>query len=122
MRADPNGYGHGTAGPDGPLRSRTWPGSTGSREAADEPGKRNGRSDLEGRQANALGEALACSYNRSLSHRVPFTPRPPLALTLRSLLETLKRLTTRHRRKLTLLAPGLERRRPRIAAEGYAAR
>ncbi len=44
-----------------------------------------------------------------------------MALTLRSFLETLKRFSTRHRRKLTL-APGLERRRPRIAAEDYAAR
>ena len=45
-----------------------------------------------------------------------------MALTLRSFLERLKRFSTRHRRKLTLLAPGLERRRPRIAAEDYAAR
>jgi hypothetical protein len=45
-----------------------------------------------------------------------------VALTLRSFLETLKRFRTRHRRRLPFLAPALERRRPRIAAEDYAAR
>ena len=45
-----------------------------------------------------------------------------MALTLRSLLETLERFRTRHRRRLPFLAPALERRRPRIAAEDYAAR
>jgi hypothetical protein len=46
-----------------------------------------------------------------------------VALTLRGLLvDTLEQLRTRHRRRLTFLAPALERRRPRIAAEDYAAR
>jgi hypothetical protein len=45
-----------------------------------------------------------------------------LALTLRSFLETLDQLRTRHRRRLPFLAPALERRRPRIVAEDYAAR
>ncbi len=45
-----------------------------------------------------------------------------MALTLRSLLERLERFRTRHRRRLPFLAPALERRRPRIAAEDYAAR
>lgn len=45
-----------------------------------------------------------------------------MALTLRSFLETIERFRTRHRRKLPFLAPALERRRPRIAAEDYAAR
>lgn len=45
-----------------------------------------------------------------------------MALTLRSLLETLERFRTRHRRRLPFLAPAVERRRPRIAAEDYAAR
>jgi iron-sulfur cluster repair protein YtfE (RIC family) len=45
-----------------------------------------------------------------------------VALTLRSFLESLDRLRARHRRRLALLAPALERRRPRIAAEDYAAR
>jgi hypothetical protein len=45
-----------------------------------------------------------------------------LALTLRSLLDRLEQLRTRHRRRLNFLAPALERRRPRIAAEDYAAR
>lgn len=45
-----------------------------------------------------------------------------MALTLRSLLETLERFRTRHRRRLPFLARALERRRPRIAAEDYAAR
>lgn len=45
-----------------------------------------------------------------------------MALTLRSFLETLERFRTRHRRRLPFLAPPLERRRPRIAAEDYAAR
>jgi hypothetical protein len=48
--------------------------------------------------------------------------RRAVALTLRSFLETLERLRTRHRRRLPFLAPALERRRPRIAAEDYAAR
>lgn len=45
-----------------------------------------------------------------------------MALTLRSLLERLERFRTRHRRRLPFLARALERRRPRIAAEDYAAR
>ncbi|HEY3011359.1 MAG TPA: hypothetical protein VGJ36_01335 [Gemmatimonadales bacterium] len=45
-----------------------------------------------------------------------------MALTLRSFLEILGQLRTRHRRRLPFLAPALERRRPRIAAEDYAAR
>jgi hypothetical protein len=45
-----------------------------------------------------------------------------VALTLRSLLERLERFRTRHRRRLPFLAAALERRRPRIAAEDYAAR
>ncbi len=45
-----------------------------------------------------------------------------MALTLRSFLERLERFRTRHRRRLAFLAPALERRRPRIAAEDYAAR
>ena len=45
-----------------------------------------------------------------------------MALTLHSVLETLERFRTRHRRRLPFLAAALERRRPRIAAEDYAAR
>ena len=45
-----------------------------------------------------------------------------MALTLRRFLETFEQLRTRHRRRLPFLAPALERRRPRIAAEDYAAR
>ena len=45
-----------------------------------------------------------------------------MALTLRSFLEKLERFRTRRRRRLAFLAPALERRRPRIAAEDYAAR
>jgi hypothetical protein len=43
-------------------------------------------------------------------------------LMLRSFLERVQQLRTRHRRRLSFLAPALERRRPRIAAEDYAAR
>jgi hypothetical protein len=45
-----------------------------------------------------------------------------VGFSLRSLLELLKQLRSRHRRRLPFLAPALERRRPRIAAENYAAR
>jgi iron-sulfur cluster repair protein YtfE (RIC family) len=45
-----------------------------------------------------------------------------VALTLRSFLEFLDRFRTRHRRQLPFLAPAVERRRPRLAAEDYAAR
>jgi hypothetical protein len=45
-----------------------------------------------------------------------------VALSLRSFLETLEQLRTRHRRRLSFLAPAIERRRPRVAAEDYAAR
>jgi hypothetical protein len=45
-----------------------------------------------------------------------------VALTLRGLLDGFEQLRIRHRRQLTFLAPALERRRPRIAAEDYAAR
>jgi hypothetical protein len=41
---------------------------------------------------------------------------------LHRFLESLAQLRTRHRRRLPFLAPALERRRPRIAAEDYAAR
>jgi hypothetical protein len=44
-----------------------------------------------------------------------------VALSLRSFLKTLERLRSRHRRRLSF-APAMERRRPRIAAEDYAAR
>ena len=45
-----------------------------------------------------------------------------MGLTLRSLLDRLEQLRTRHRRRLIFLAPAMERRRPRIVAEDYAAR
>ncbi len=45
-----------------------------------------------------------------------------MALTLRSFLESLERFRTRHRRRLAFLVPAIERRRPRMAAEDYAAR
>jgi hypothetical protein len=45
-----------------------------------------------------------------------------VALSLRSFLKTLDQLRSRHRRRLPFLAPAMERRRPRIAAEDYAAR
>jgi hypothetical protein len=45
-----------------------------------------------------------------------------LGSTLNHILETLAQLRSRHRRRLPFLAPPLERRRPRIAAEDYAAR
>jgi hypothetical protein len=45
-----------------------------------------------------------------------------LGSTLHRLVETLVHLRTQHRRRLPFLAPPLERRRPRIAAEDYAAR
>lgn len=45
-----------------------------------------------------------------------------MGLSLHSLLEALKQLRAHHRRRLAFLAPALERRRPRIAAEDYAAR
>jgi hypothetical protein len=45
-----------------------------------------------------------------------------MAHTLRGLLVRLEKLRTRHRRRLLFLAPAMERRRPRIAAEDYAAR
>jgi len=41
---------------------------------------------------------------------------------LHSFLEAFEQLRSRHRRRLPFLAPALERRRPRIAAEDYAAR
>ena len=59
----------------------------------------------------------------SFTHNHSHSPkRPAVALTLRSFLERLERFRTRHRRRLAFLAPALERRRPRIAAEDYAAR
>lgn len=59
----------------------------------------------------------------SFSHNHSHSPkRPAVALTLRSFLERLERFRTRHRRRLLFLAPAMERRRPRIAAEDYAAR
>jgi hypothetical protein len=45
-----------------------------------------------------------------------------MAPTLHGFLHTIDLLRTRHRRRLPFLSPALERRRPRIAAEDYAAR
>src|SRR5215217_5071711 len=45
-----------------------------------------------------------------------------MALTLPGVLQTLELLRSKHRRRLAFLAPPLERRRPGIAAEDYAAR
>lgn len=45
-----------------------------------------------------------------------------MGFALHRFLETLAQLRSRHRRRLPFLAPPLERRRPRIAAEDYAAR
>lgn len=45
-----------------------------------------------------------------------------VAISLRSVLKNLARLRSRHRRRLPFLTPAVERRRPRIAAEDYAAR
>jgi hypothetical protein len=45
-----------------------------------------------------------------------------MASTLQRFLQTLGQLRSQHRRRLPFLAPALERRRPRIAAEDYAAR
>jgi hypothetical protein len=41
---------------------------------------------------------------------------------LQNLKEMFDQLGTRHRRRLSFLSPGMERRRPRIQAEDYAAR
>jgi hypothetical protein len=43
-------------------------------------------------------------------------------LLLRTLKETLDQLRSRHRRRIPFLSPPIERRRPRILAEDYAAR
>jgi hypothetical protein len=48
--------------------------------------------------------------------------KPPVVAILRTILETLGQLRSHHRRRLPFLSPAMERRRPRIAAEDYAAR
>jgi hypothetical protein len=48
--------------------------------------------------------------------------RPAVISLLRSVLEKLRHLRSYNRRRLAFLSPALERRRPRIAAEDYAAR
>jgi hypothetical protein len=48
--------------------------------------------------------------------------RAPVGSFLRAVLETLDHLRSHHRRRLPFLSPAMERRRPRIAAEDYAAR
>jgi hypothetical protein len=48
--------------------------------------------------------------------------KPPVVSILRTIRETLGQLRAHHRRRLPFLSPALERRRPRIAAEDYAAR
>src|SRR5215212_10002279 len=45
-----------------------------------------------------------------------------MAPTLRGFLSSIELFRGRHRRRVPFLAPALERRRPRIAAEDYAAR
>jgi hypothetical protein len=48
--------------------------------------------------------------------------KPPVVAILRTIRETLGQLRSHHRRRLPFLSPAMERRRPRIAAEDYAAR
>jgi hypothetical protein len=48
--------------------------------------------------------------------------RLAVGLSLRGVLDVLKHLRSRHRRRLAFLEPAIERRRPRIQAENYAAR
>jgi hypothetical protein len=48
--------------------------------------------------------------------------RLPVVSILRTVLETFDHLRSHHRRRLPFLNPAMERRRPRIAAEDYAAR
>jgi hypothetical protein len=51
-----------------------------------------------------------------------FRHEASMGLNLQHVLSTLDQIRTRHRRRVPFLAPALERRRPRIAAEDYAAR
>jgi hypothetical protein len=68
-----------------------------------------------------LGSQLRLGYYRH-SPLAAVCKEGCVALSMQSLLDTLAQLRTRHRRRLTFLAPAIERRRPRIAAEDYAAR
>jgi hypothetical protein len=70
-----------------------------------------------------LGREPVSGYYRNLPNDQDSTPaEASVALSMRGLLGILEQLRTRHRRRLAFLAPALERRRPRIAAEDYAAR
>ena len=70
-----------------------------------------------------LGRKQVPGYYRSLPNQRASTPAEAMvALSMRGLLGILEQLRTHHRRRLPFLAPALERRRPRIAAEDYAAR
>jgi hypothetical protein len=70
-----------------------------------------------------LGPALSFGYNRQThSAGVILLAEVSLGSPLHRFLETLAQLRTQHRRRIPFLAPPLERRRPRIAAEDYAAR
>jgi hypothetical protein len=70
-----------------------------------------------------LGREPVPRYYRNLpNQRASITAEATVALSMRGLLGILEQLRTRHRRRLPFLAPALERRRPRIAAEDYAAR
>jgi hypothetical protein len=79
-------------------------------------------------QLESVKRAHYASFEVQSIIETPLIARPikswdaTMALTLRSFLETFDQLRTRHRRRLPFLAPALERRRPRIAAEDYAAR
>src|SRR6185312_8530894 len=74
----------------------------------------------------ALGREPDLDYYRKLPIDIPkHLPkqwRVSMALTLPGVLHTLEFLRSKHRRRLAFLAPPLERRRPVIAAEDYAAR
>jgi hypothetical protein len=70
-----------------------------------------------------LGWQPVPGYYRNLPHnRASTPPEATVSVTMSGLLGILEQLRTRHRRRLPFLAPALERRRPRIAAEDYAAR
>ena len=68
------------------------------------------------------GTPFQTIIDHSISYQRFHRWRLSVALTLRSLLDRLEQIRARHRRRLSFLAPAMERRRPRIAAEDYAAR
>ena len=77
--------------------------------------------ELSGR-ARSTTLITAGSFSTTPRHHPLALTSEGMSLLFRTLIDTLDQLRSRHRRRIPFLSPPIERRRPRILAEDYAAR